>query len=76
MISAELRKPTAAAGTLSSSEFVPQAGGLVGVDRDPAEIVHERHQDQEPEPERRHRQPGQAHHAEHIVELGVLLAPR
>ena len=79
MINAELRKPTGAAPdapqplTREHHERVPKALRLLAVDRDRAELGHERHQDQQPEPERRHRQPAQTHHAQQIIEPGVLL---
>ena len=54
-------------------ECVPEALRLLAVDRNRAELGDEHHQDQKPEPECRHRQSAQAHHAQEIIEPGVLL---
>ena len=72
MISAELRKPTRPREWRTAPAPARTSARHAVVDRDGAEPVHERHQDQQAEPERRQRQPAQADHAQHIVERRVL----
>ena len=72
MISAELRKPTTAAGMAEQPELLPEAARLVAVDRDGAEPVDGRHQHQQAEPERGQRQAAETEDAQEVVERRVL----
>ena len=54
-------------------QLLPQVFRRFGVDRNRAEAGDKDHQDEEPEPEGGHRQPGEAEHPQEIIDAGILL---